>query len=78
MRKGDDVLVTAGSPDGIRRLRFLLDGHKIAKAERGPVHLWDGTLEKLPKGRHVLSAVAVTHRGRSVTARMQVRTCRKK
>jgi minor extracellular serine protease Vpr len=78
LRKGDDLLVTAGAPDGVRRLRFLLDGHKIAKAVRGPVHLWDGTLRKLPKGRHVLSAVVVTRRGHSVTARMRVRTCQKK
>jgi minor extracellular serine protease Vpr len=78
VRKGDGLLVTAGSPDGIKRLRFLLDGHKISKSERGPVHLWDGTLGKLPNGRHVLSAVAVSRRGRSVTARMRVRTCRKK
>jgi len=78
VRKGDDLLVEAGASDGIKRLRFLLDGRKIAKAVRGPVHLWDGTLGKLPKGRHVLSAVAVTHRGHSVIARMRVRTCRKK
>jgi hypothetical protein len=59
-------------------MRFLLDGRSISKALRGPVHLWSGTLGKLSKGRHVLSAVAVTHRGRRVTARMRVRTCRKK
>jgi hypothetical protein len=78
VRKGDDLLVTADAPDGVKRLRFLLDGRRISKAARGPVHLWSGTLGKLRQGRHVLSAVAVTHRGHSVTARMRVRTCRKK
>jgi hypothetical protein len=78
VRKGDSLLVTAGAPDGVKRLRFLLDGKKIAKAVRGPVHLWDGTLGKLRKGRHVISAVAVSRRGHRVTARMRVRTCRKK
>jgi subtilisin family serine protease len=78
VRKGDDLLLTAGAPDGVKRMRFLLDGRSISKALRGPVHLWSGTLGKLSKGRHVLSAVAVTHRGRRVTARMRVRTCRKK
>jgi hypothetical protein len=78
VKKGDDLLLTAGAPDGIERVRFLLDGRKIAKAVRGPVHLWDGTLGKLRGGRHVLSAVAVTHHGHSVTVRLRVRTCRKK
>jgi subtilisin family serine protease len=78
VRKGDDLLLTAGAPDGIKRVRFLLDGRKISKAVRGPVHLWDGTLGKLRGGRHVLSAVAVTHRGHRVTVRMRVRTCRKR
>jgi hypothetical protein len=78
VKKGDDLLLTAGAPDGIKRVRFLLDGRKISKAVRGPVHLWDGTLGKLSAGRHVLSAVAVSHHGHSVTVRMRVRTCRKK
>jgi hypothetical protein len=59
-------------------VRFLLDGRKTSSGTRGPVHLWTGTLRKLRAGRHVLSVVAVTHRGRSVTARIRVRTCRKR
>ncbi|MFL5943414.1 MAG: hypothetical protein ACJ75L_09140, partial [Gaiellaceae bacterium] len=78
VRKDDDLLVTAGAPDGVKRVRFLLDGRKASTGARGPVHLWTGTLRKLRPGRHVLSAVAVTHRGRSVTARIRVRTCRKR
>jgi len=77
VRKNDDLLVTAGAPDGIKRLRFLLDGHRISKTVRGPVHLWNASLGKMRKGRHVLSAVAVTHRGHSLTVRLRVRTCRK-
>jgi subtilisin family serine protease len=77
VKKDDDLLVTAGSPDGIKRLRFLLDGRRISKALRGPVHLWSGSLGKMPKGRHVLSAVAVTHGGHNLTVRMRVSTCRK-
>jgi minor extracellular serine protease Vpr len=78
VRRGDDLLIAAGAPDGVKRVRFLLDGRKTSSGTRGPVHLWTGTLRKLRAGRHVLSVVAVTHRGRSVTARIRVRTCRKR
>ncbi len=75
MRKGDQLLVTAGSPGGIKRVQFLLDGRKIAAAKRNPVQLWSGTLRKLRKGRHLLEAIATTHGGRSATAELRVRTC---
>jgi subtilisin family serine protease len=78
VNRGDDLLVDAGSPDGIKRVRFLLDGHKFSKALRGPVHLWEGLVGKVPAGSHVLSAVAISQRGHTVTARMRVRACKKK
>jgi hypothetical protein len=75
--KGDELLVSASSPRGIRRVRFFLDGRKLAAGKRGPVHLWSGRLKRVRKGRHVLEAVAVTRHGSGATARLHVRACRK-
>jgi minor extracellular serine protease Vpr len=72
------LLVLAGAPAGIKQVRFMLDGRKIANGKRGQAQLWSGKLGKLRKGKHVLQAVASTHGGQSVTARLRVRTCRAK
>lgn len=76
VRKGDPLLVTADAPRGVKGLRFLLDGHKVGAAKRGPVHLWNGRLGKLRKGSHLLEAVATIKGGPTTTARLRVRTCR--
>jgi subtilisin family serine protease len=78
VKKGFALLVTADAPKGVKRVRFLLDGHKIANGKRGPAQLWAGKLGKLRKGRHALEAVVVPRRGHGVTARLRVHTCRKK
>jgi hypothetical protein len=74
VKRGAELLVTADAPKGIKGLRFLLDGRKLAKGKRGPAHLWTAKLGKLHKGRHVLEAVAAT-RGGSAKARIRVHTC---
>jgi hypothetical protein len=68
--------VTAGAPAGIERLRFLLDGRRVAKGKRDPAHLWSAKLGKVSKGEHVLEAVAVTGGGRHVASKRRVHTCR--
>jgi hypothetical protein len=76
VRRGSTLLVTAGAPAGIKRLRFLLDGRKVTAGARGPAHLWSGKLGKLHKGRHVLGAVVTTRGGHRATTRTRVHTCR--
>ncbi len=71
----DGLVASASAPGGIEQVRFLLDGHPLAKATKDPFHLWSGRLRRLSAGKHVLEAVAVTHGGRSVTARIRVHRC---
>ncbi|HZT53595.1 MAG TPA: hypothetical protein VE995_04365, partial [Gaiellaceae bacterium] len=71
----DALLVEASAPAGIERVRFLLDGRRLARGKRGPVQLWSARLGRLAKGRHVLEAVAVTRGGHTVSSRLRVHTC---
>jgi minor extracellular serine protease Vpr len=70
------LLVTAGAPAGVKRVKFLVDGRRIKQTRRGPIQLWSATLGKVGKGKHVLEAVAVLHGGSTVTIRRRVHTCR--
>jgi minor extracellular serine protease Vpr len=72
-----DLLLTAAAPDGIKTVRFLLDGKKAGKGSRGEVQLWTGKLGKLRKGKHVLEVVVTNHRGRSAKAKLRFRACKK-
>jgi hypothetical protein len=66
--------VTAGSPARLLRVVFSLDGRRVAvdRAPRGGI--WTATAT-LKGGRHVLAATAVDAKGRSASARRQVRVC---
>jgi Subtilase family/PA domain len=71
------LLLTAAAPGGIKNMRFLLDGKKAGKGSRGEVQLWTGKLGKLRKGKHVLEVMVTNHRGRTATAKLHFRACKK-
>ena len=78
VKRGANLLVTAGAPSGVKRVRFLRDGHKMVAGTRGPAQLWSAKLGKLRKGRHVLAAVVTSRAGGHATTRIRVHTCRAK
>ncbi len=77
VRKGDPLLVAVSAPKRIARVRFLLDGHRLAKGTSGGdgVYLVKGGLRKTKRGRHVLTAVAVAHGGASAASSLMVHVC---
>jgi len=70
------LLVAASSTRPIARVRFVVDGRTRAVVTRGRSGLW-GTTVALPRGRHVLTAVAIDATGRSALARRIVMSCRR-
>ncbi|HZD87527.1 MAG TPA: S8 family serine peptidase [Gaiellaceae bacterium] len=75
---GDPVLVSAAAPAGIGKVRFLLDGHRLANARKQADGLWflGGGWRKAKRGRHLLRAVAVAKNGRTVSSTVHVRACK--
>jgi subtilisin family serine protease len=72
------LLVTAGSPRGIRLVRFLDDGQIVGADRRARQGLFSAILRAgaTAHGRHELEAVAIDRDGRGVSVRRMVRVCR--
>jgi hypothetical protein len=68
------VEVAAGSPAGIARVVFMVDGKRRATRSSGNESLWSATVP-LTRGRHVLVATAVDRKHRTASVRRIVRTC---
>lgn len=78
VRRGDPLLVVASAPKRIKRARFLLDGHRLARGTSGGsgIYAVKGGWRKAKKGRHVLTAIAVERGGASVKSTLPVHVCR--
>ncbi|MGH3009281.1 MAG: S8 family serine peptidase [Gaiellaceae bacterium] len=72
----NSLLVTADAPGGVKRVRFFLDGKKLANGKHGAVDLWSGKLRKVSQGKHHLEAVVVARNGLTATSRIPVHHCR--
>jgi subtilisin family serine protease len=76
MQRGARVMVAAGAPSGLRRVRFYLDGKLVATDRTDDQGIWSARLAaRVSRGRHVLLAVATDSRGRSARASHAVRSC---
>jgi minor extracellular serine protease Vpr len=78
VRKGDPLLVAVSGPKRVQRVRFLLDGRRLAKGTAGGsgVYVVRGGWRKAKPGRHVLTAIASLHGGASVKSALPVHVCR--
>jgi minor extracellular serine protease Vpr len=70
------LLASADAPEGIKKVTFLLDGRKVGSGKHGPVDLWSSKLHAVSKGKHELEVLAVTRRGKSVSARLHTHRCK--
>jgi subtilisin family serine protease len=66
--------VVAGSPVGVARVVFSVDGRQRATSRTGSQGLWTARVS-LGRGRHVVVATAVDKRRRTAEVRRMVRTC---
>ncbi len=66
--------VAAGSPHGVVRVSFAVDGRRRAVDRSGEQGLWWATLT-LAHGRHAITATAVDRRGRTAVVRRMVTAC---
>ena len=75
--KGAPLLVSAAAPAGVRKVRFALDGRRLADGHKEGSGLWlvRGGWRKGKKGRHSLRAVAVAKNGHVVSSTLEVRVC---
>ena len=75
----EPLLVTASSTARIRSVRFYDGRRGIATVRRGVAGLYGATWRtaRAQKGRHVLRAVVLDRRGRTLAARRVVRVCRR-
>jgi minor extracellular serine protease Vpr len=71
------LVVAASSPRRVTRVRFAIDGKRVAVATKGTAGLWSATVKRrLAPGRHRLDAVAVDASGSTASARRIVPACR--
>jgi hypothetical protein len=66
--------VVAGSPAGVARVEFAVDGKRRATDHSGNQGLWSAAVALKP-GKHVLVATAVDNKRRGASVRRIVRTC---
>src|SRR5436190_7729437 len=73
------VVVAASSTKRVARVRFLIDGKRVAAARSGGAGLWVATFGtgSLRAGRHTLEAQVFGAHGRTASASRSVRACRK-
>ena len=73
------LLVSGGSPRGVRSVAFFVGHRRISKQRGTPVGVYATTwrAKKASRGRHVLRAVLTDRRGRRLQARRVVRVCRR-
>ena len=74
----ETLLVAASAPRRIVTVRFAVDGKRVAVVHHGNQGLWDATMstQKLARGRHTVTVVAATGKGRAASARREIRVCR--
>ena len=73
------LIVSGGSPRGVRSVAFFSGHRRISKQRSSPVGVYAATWrpKKASRGRHVLRAVLTDRRGRRLQARQVVRVCRR-
>jgi hypothetical protein len=75
--KSQQLLVTASATAGVKSVRFLLDGHAVAKGRRSGDGIWSGKLSgSESKGRHELEALVTDRHGHTATDQLSLRRCR--
>jgi minor extracellular serine protease Vpr len=77
--KQQQLLVAASSPAGVKSVRFLLDGRRIAAGRKSASPgVWQATWHSggAKRGAHVLAAVVDDRGGHTASSRLSVRACR--
>ena len=71
------LLLAASAPAGVRSVRVLLDGHRVAAAAKRGDRTWlaHWRAAGARKGRHVLTAVVVDRASRAARVTLRVRRC---
>jgi minor extracellular serine protease Vpr len=76
--KSQQLLVAASATSGVKSVRFLLDGHAVAKGRRTVDGIWAAKLSAghEGKGRHKLEARVTDRHGHTATDQVSLRRCR--
>jgi subtilisin family serine protease len=76
--KSQQLLVAASATNGVKSVRFLLDGHAVAKGRRVGDGIWSGKLSAghEGKGRHKLEALVTDRHGHTASDQLSLRRCR--
>ncbi|GAA1968316.1 hypothetical protein GCM10009798_30950 [Nocardioides panacihumi] len=66
------IAVSAADPDGVARVSFKVDGHRIGKVDRHPPFSMIWNSRRVAPGRHRISATAVDRLGHAATRAIRV------
>jgi minor extracellular serine protease Vpr len=71
------LLVAASAAAGVKSVRFVLDGHRLAPARKRAVDIWTATWKSgtAARGRHLLQAIVHDEAGHTAVALRSVRRC---
>jgi hypothetical protein len=69
------LVVAASSTARVARVRFSIDGRRVAVVTRRKAGLWTATVRPPSRGGHRLDAVVVDAKGRTASSRRIVRAC---